>query len=122
MLNKYLDIKTAQAIFLLDGLVVLSFLFINYLLSMFIYYNNAICYRKATSFIIEGFNPKKQLQLFLVKMKLLVTELIVLRRGSTLLNGKVVTVSMKQYVIRCCSSITSNKSEKLVNEEDENAF
>ncbi|SUM32657.1 membrane protein [Staphylococcus gallinarum] len=59
MLNKYLDIKTSQAIFVLDGLVVLSFLFVLPLTNVLFTIIMLFVTERATSFVIEGFNPKK---------------------------------------------------------------
>ncbi|AID01138.1 YitT family protein [Staphylococcus xylosus] len=124
MLNKYLDIKTAQAIFLLDGLVVLSFLFVLPLINVLFTIIMLFVTERATSFIIEGFNPKKAVTVISSKNEVISDRINSFTgRGSTLLNGKggygKHETSML-YVVVPQSQVTRVK--KLVNEEDENAF
>ncbi|MBN6202724.1 YitT family protein [Staphylococcus saprophyticus] len=124
MLNKYFDIKTAQGIFVLDGLVVLSFLFVLPLTNVLFTIIMIFITERATSFIIEGFNPKKAVTVISSKNETISDKINSFTgRGSTILNGKggygKHETSML-YVVVPQSQVTRVK--KLVNEEDENAF
>lgn len=59
IINKYSEIKTSQGIFVLDALVVLSFLMVLPLQNVLFTIIMLFVTERATSFIIEGFNPKK---------------------------------------------------------------
>ncbi|PHK50679.1 YitT family protein [Staphylococcus edaphicus] len=124
MLNKYFDIKTAQGIFVLDGLVVLSFLFVLPLTNVLFTIIMIFITERATSFIIEGFNPKKAVTVISSKNETISDKINSFTgRGSTILNGKggygKHETSML-YVVVPQAQVTRVK--KLVNEEDENAF
>ncbi|WP_432724366.1 YitT family protein [Staphylococcus equorum] len=124
MLNKYFDIKTSQGIFLLDGLVVLSFLFVLPLENVLFTIIMIFITERATSFIIEGFNPKKAVTIISDKNENISDKINSFTgRGSTLLKGKggfgKKETSML-YVVVPQSQVTRVK--KLVNEEDDKAF
>ncbi|MDK9865158.1 MULTISPECIES: YitT family protein [Staphylococcus] len=124
MLNKYFDIKTSQAIFLLDGLVVLSFLFVLPLENVLFTIIMIFITERATAFIIEGFNPKKAVTIISDKNENISDRINSFTgRGSTLLKGKggfgKKETSML-YVVVPQSQVTRVK--KLVNEEDDKAF
>ncbi|KRG09941.1 YitT family protein [Staphylococcus sp. NAM3COL9] len=124
MLNKYFDIKTSQGIFLLDGLVVLSFLFVLPLENVLFTIIMIFITERATSFIIEGFNPKKAVTIISDKNENISDRINSFTgRGSTLLKGKggfgKKETSML-YVVVPQSQVTRVK--KLVNEEDDKAF
>ncbi|MGS0651598.1 YitT family protein, partial [Staphylococcus arlettae] len=59
ILNKYFGFKTAKSIFLLDSLIVLSFLMVLPLKNVLFTIIMLFITERATSFVIEGFNPKK---------------------------------------------------------------
>ncbi|MEJ7346007.1 YitT family protein, partial [Staphylococcus haemolyticus] len=59
IVNKYSEIKTSQGIFILDALVVLSFLMVLPLENVLFTIIMLFVTERATSFVIEGFNPKK---------------------------------------------------------------
>lgn len=124
MLNKYFDIKTSQGIFLLDGLVVLSFLFVLPLENVLFTIIMIFITERATAFIIEGFNPKKAVTIISDKNENISDKINSFTgRGSTLLKGKggfgKKETSML-YVVVPQSQVTRVK--KLVNEEDNKAF
>ncbi|MFQ3853770.1 YitT family protein [Staphylococcus parequorum] len=124
MLNKYFDIKTSQGIFLLDGLVVLSFLFVLPLENVLFTIIMIFITERATAFIIEGFNPKKAVTIISDKNENISDRINSFTgRGSTLLKGKggfgKKETSML-YVVVPQSQVTRVK--KLVNEEDDKAF
>jgi len=124
MLNKYFDIKTSQGIFLLDGLVVLSFLFVLPLENVLFTIIMIFITERATAFIIEGFNPKKAVTIISDKNENISDKINSFTgRGSTLLKGKggfgKKETSML-YVVVPQSQVTRVK--KLVNEEDDKAF
>ncbi|PTI66962.1 YitT family protein [Staphylococcus succinus] len=124
MLNKYFDIKTSQAIFVLDGLVVLSFIFVLPLTNVLFTIIMLFITERATSFIIEGFNPKKAVTIISSHNETISDKINSFTgRGSTLLNGKGgygKNETSMLYVLVPQSQVTRVK--KLVNEEDENAF
>ncbi|RIO67902.1 YitT family protein, partial [Mammaliicoccus sciuri] len=124
MLNKYLDIKTAQAMFVLDGLVVVSFLFVLPLINVLFTIIMLFVTERATSFIIEGFNPKKAVTVISNKSEVISDKINAFTgRGSTILTGKGgygKNETHMLYVVVPQSQVTRVK--KLVNEEDENAF
>ena len=124
MLNKYFDIKTSQGIFLLDGLVVLSFLFVLPLENVLFTIIMIFITERATAVIIEGFNPKKAVTIISDKNENISDKINSFTgRGSTLLKGKggfgKKETSML-YVVVPQSQVTRVK--KLVNEEDDKAF
>lgn len=124
MLNKYFDIKTSQAIFVLDGLVVLSFIFVLPLTNVLFTIIMLFITERATSFIIEGFNPKKAVTIISSHNETISDKINSFTgRGSTLLNGKGgygKNETSMLYVVVPQSQVTRVK--KLVNEEDKNAF
>jgi len=79
---------------------------------------------RATSFIIEGFNPKKAVTVISSKNEIISDKINRFTgRGSTLLRGKGgygKNETSMLYVVVPQSQVTRVK--KLINEEDENAF
>ncbi|MEP9851707.1 YitT family protein [Staphylococcus aureus] len=124
MMNKYFDIKTSQGIFVLDALVVLSFLFVLPLENVLFTIIMIFITERATAFIIEGFNPKKAVTIISDRNEIISDKINSFTgRGSTLLKGKggfgKKETSML-YVVVPQSQVTRVK--KLVNEEDDKAF
>ncbi|SUM23626.1 membrane protein [Staphylococcus equorum] len=76
IINKYTEIKTSQALFMFDSIIVLSFLFILPVQNVLYTIVMLFIVEKSMSFVIEGFNPKKQLQLFQIIIMKLVRGLI----------------------------------------------
>ncbi|AVQ36425.1 YitT family protein [Staphylococcus kloosii] len=124
MLNKYFDVKTSQGIFILDGLVVLSFLLVLPLKNVLFTIIMLFITERATSFIIEGFNPKKAVTVISSKSEDISNAINSFTgRGSTLLNGKGgygKTETSMLYVVVPQSQVTRVK--RMVSEIDENAF
>lgn len=124
MLSKYFDVKTSQGIFILDGLVVLSFLLVLPLKNVLFTIIMLFITERATSFIIEGFNPKKAVTVISSKSEDISNAINSFTgRGSTLLNGKGgygKTETSMLYVVVPQSQVTRVK--RMVSEIDENAF
>ncbi|MBF7017333.1 YitT family protein [Staphylococcus durrellii] len=124
MLNKYFDVKTSQGIFILDGLVVLSFLLVLPLKNVLFTIIMLFITERATSFIIEGFNPKKAVTVISNKSEDISNVINSFTgRGSTILNGKGgygKNETSMLYVVVPQSQVTRVKS--MVSEIDENAF
>lgn len=124
MLNKYFDVKTSQGIFILDGLVVLSFLLVLPLKNVLFTIIMLFITERATSFIIEGFNPKKAVTVISSKSEDISNAINSFTgRGSTLLNGKGgygKTETSMLYVVVPQSQVTRVK--RMVSEIYENAF
>lgn len=59
IMNKYLNIRTAQAIFILDSLIVLSFLIVLPVIKILFTIIMLFVTERVTAFIVEGLNPKK---------------------------------------------------------------
>src|SRR5699024_1544199 len=59
IINKYSEIKTSQALFILDSLIVLSFLLVLPIQNVLYTIVMLFIVEKSMSFVIEGFNPKK---------------------------------------------------------------
>ncbi|MDT3958866.1 YitT family protein [Staphylococcus kloosii] len=124
MLNKYFDVKTSQGIFILDGLVVLSFLLVLPLKNVLFTIIMLFITERATSFIIEGFNPKKAVTVISSKSEDISNAINSFTgRGSTLLKGMGgygKTETSMLYVVVPQSQVTRVK--RMVSEIDENAF
>ncbi|HLR20115.1 MAG TPA: YitT family protein [Staphylococcus sp.] len=124
IINKYSEIKTSQGIFVLDGLVVLSFLIVLPLENVLFTILMLFVTERATSFIIEGFNPKKAVTVISSKSETISDRINAFTgRGSTILTGRGgyrKSETHMLYVVVPQSQVTRVK--KLVNEEDENAF
>lgn len=124
MINKYFDVKTSQGIFILDGLVVLSFLLVLPLKNVLFTIIMLFITERATSFIVEGFNPKKAVTVISNKSEDISNAINSFTgRGSTLLNGKGgygKTETSMLYVVVPQSQVTRVK--RMVSEIDENAF
>lgn len=124
IISKYSEMKTSQGIFILDGIVVLSFLMVLPLKNVLFTIIMLFITERATSFIIEGFNPKKGVTIISNKNEIISDKINSFTgRGSTLLNGKggyAKTETTMLYVVVPQFQVTRVK--KLVNEVDENAF
>jgi len=124
IISKYTEMKTSQGIFILDAIVVLSFLMVLPLKHVLFTIIMLFITERATSFIIEGFNPKKGVTIISSKNEVISDKINTFTgRGSTLLTGKggyAKTDTTMLYVVVPQSQVTRVK--KLVHEEDENAF
>ncbi|MDG0823215.1 hypothetical protein AST00_03925 [Staphylococcus equorum] len=124
IINKYTEIKTSQALFMLDSIIVLSFLII--LPAQNVLYTIVMLFivEKSMSFVIEGFNPKKAITI-ISNYNNEISKGINKEtgRGSTLLNG-VGGYERKEtnvlYVVVPQNQLSRIK--KIVNAHDENAF
>lgn len=124
IINKYTEIKTSQALFMLDSIIVLSFLMI--LPAQNVLYTIVMLFivEKSMSFVIEGFNPKKAITI-ISNYNNEISKGINKEtgRGSTLLNG-VGGYERKEtnvlYVVVPQNQLSRIK--KIVNAHDENAF
>jgi uncharacterized membrane-anchored protein YitT (DUF2179 family) len=124
ILNKYFGFKTAKSIFILDSLIVLSFLMVLPLKNVLFTIIMLFVTERATSFIIEGFNPKKAVTIISEKNEIIADEINAFTgRGSTILpskGGYSKNASGMLYVVVPQSQVT--KIKNLVNQEDEKAF
>lgn len=124
IINKYLNIRTAQAIFILDSIIVLSFLSVLPVINILFTIIMLFVIERVSAFIIEGLNPKKALTIISDKNAVISSKINKLTgRGATLFKA---TGSYEQkdiavlYVVLSQSQIT--KAKKIVLAEDENAF
>lgn len=124
IMNKYLNIRTAQAIFILDSLIVLSFLIVLPVIKILFTIIMLFVTERVTAFIVEGLNPKKAVTIISEKNGLISNRINELTgRGATLFNA---TGSYEQkdikvlYVVISQSQVT--KVKKIVLSEDKNAF
>lgn len=124
ILNKYFGFKTAKSIFILDSLIVLSFLMVLPLKNVLFTIIMLFVTERATSFIIEGFNPKKAVTIISEKNESIADKINAFTgRGSTILpskGGYSKNASGMLYVVVPQSQVT--KIKNLVNQEDEKAF
>lgn len=124
IINKYTEIKTSQALFMLDSIIVLSFLFILPVQKVLYTIVMLFIVEKSMSFVIEGFNPKKAITI-ISNYNNEISKGINKEtgRGSTLLNG-VGGYERKEtnvlYVVVPQNQLSRIK--KIVNAHDENAF
>lgn len=124
IMNKYLNIRTAQAIFILDSLIVLSFLIVLPVIKILFTIIMLFVTERVTAFIVEGLNPKKAVTIISEKNSLISKQINELTgRGATLFNA---TGSYEQndikvlYVVISQSQVT--KLKKIVLSEDKIAF
>ncbi len=124
IINKYTEIKTSQALFMLDSIIVLSFLFILPVQNVLYTIVMLFIVEKSMSFVIEGFNPKKAITI-ISNYNNEISKGINKEtgRGSTLLNG-IGGYERKEtnvlYVVVPQNQLSRIK--KIVNAHDENAF
>lgn len=124
IINKYSEIKTSQALFILDSLIVLSFLFVLPIQNVLYTIVMLFIVEKSMSFVIEGFNPKKAITV-ISDFNADISKQINAEtgRGSTLLNG-VGSYEQREtnvlYVVVSQNQLARIK--KIVNSHDEHAF
>ncbi|ATH59016.1 MULTISPECIES: YitT family protein [Staphylococcus] len=124
IINKYSEIKTSQALFILDSLIVLSFLFVLPIQNVLYTIVMLFIVEKSMSFVIEGFNPKKAITV-ISDFNADISKQINAEtgRGSTLLNG-VGGYEQREtnvlYVVVSQNQLARIK--KIVNSHDEHAF
>ena len=124
IINKYTEIKTSQALFMLDSIIVLSFLFILPVQNVLYTIVMLFIVEKSMSFVIEGFNPKKAITI-ISNYNNEISKGINKEtgRGSTLLNvvgGYERKETNVLYVVVPQNQLSRIK--KIVNAHDENAF
>ncbi|MCE4985094.1 YitT family protein [Staphylococcus arlettae] len=124
ILNKYFGFKTAKSIFLLDSLIVLSFLMVLPLKNVLFTIIMLFITERATSFVIEGFNPKKAVTIISGHNEQIADKINSFTgRGSTILpskGGYSKNDSGMLYVVVPQSQVT--KIKNLVYLEDDKAF
>ncbi|RBA04150.1 YitT family protein [Staphylococcus arlettae] len=124
ILNKYFGFKTAKSIFLLDSLIVLSFLMVLPLKNVLFTIIMLFITERATSFVIEGFNPKKAVTIISEHNEQIADKINSFTgRGSTILpskGGYSKIDSGMLYVVVPQSQVT--KIKNLVYLEDDKAF
>ena len=124
ILNKYFGFKTAKSIFLLDSLIVLSFLIVLPLKNVLFTIIMLFITERATSFVIEGFNPKKAVTIISEHNEQIADKINSFTgRGSTILpskGGYSKNDSGMLYVVVPQSQVT--KIKNLVYLEDDKAF
>lgn len=124
IINKYSEIKTSQALFILDTLIVVSFLLVLSVQNVLYTIVMLFIVEKSMSFVIEGFNPKKAITImsaYNAKISRQINQET--GRGSTLLNGEGgygQKESKILYVVVPQNQLSQIK--KIVNIYDENAF
>ncbi|MCD8785484.1 YitT family protein [Staphylococcus gallinarum] len=124
IINKYSEIKTSQALFILDTLIVVSFLLVLPVQNVLYTIVMLFIVEKSMSFVIEGFNPKKAITImsaYNAKISRQINQET--GRGSTLLNGEDgygQKESKILYVVVPQNQLSQIK--KIVNIYDENAF
>lgn len=124
IINKYSEIKTSQALFILDTLIVVSFLLVLPVQNVLYTIVMLFIVEKSMSFVIEGFNPKKAITImsaYNAKISRQINQET--GRGSTLLNGEGgygQKESKILYVVVPQNQLSQIK--KIVNIYDENAF
>ncbi|MCD8870761.1 YitT family protein [Staphylococcus gallinarum] len=124
IINKYSEIKTSQALFILDTLIVVSFLLVLPVQNVLYTIVMLFIVEKSMSFVIEGFNPKKAITImsaYNAKISRQINQET--GRGSTLLNGEGgygQKESKTLYVVVPQNQLSQIK--KIVNIYDENAF
>lgn len=124
IINKYSEMKTSQALFILDSIIVLSFLIVLPVQNVLYTIVMLFIVEKSMTFIIEGFNPKKAITIISDYNKDISLDINnETGRGSTLLNG-VGGYERKEtnvlYVVVPQNQLARIK--KIVNAHDENAF
>lgn len=124
IINKYSEIKTSQALFVLDSLIVLSFLIVLPIEKVLYTIVMLFIVEKSMSFVIEGFNPKKAITIISEANTKISNQINrETGRGSTLLNG-VGGFGQKErqvlYVVVPQNQLSHIK--KIVNSHDEHAF
>ncbi|RIM73772.1 YitT family protein [Staphylococcus arlettae] len=124
ILNKYFGFKTAKSIFLLDSLIVLSFLMVLPLKNVLFTIIMLFITERATSFVIEGFNPKKAVTIISEHNEQIADKINSFTgRGSTILpskGGYSKNDSGMLYVVVPQSQVT--KIKNLVYLEDDKAL
>ncbi|WP_251517105.1 MULTISPECIES: YitT family protein [Staphylococcus] len=124
IIDKYTEIKTSQALFILDTLIVLSFLLVLPVENVLYTIIMLFIVEKSMSFVIEGFNPKKAITIMSKYNKEISQQINVeTGRGSTLLNGEGGYGQEKSqvlYVVVAQNQV--GRIKKIVNANDENAF
>ena len=124
IIDKYTEVKTSQALFVLDTLIVLSFLITIDIENVLYTIVMLFIVEKCMAFVIEGFNPKKAITI-ISEYNGEISDQIHYEtgRGSTLLNG-VGGYERKQtnvlYVVVPQNQLARIK--KIVNAHDSNAF
>ncbi|KRG08604.1 YitT family protein [Staphylococcus sp. NAM3COL9] len=124
IINKYTEIKTSQALFILDSIIVLSFLIVLPVQNVLYTIVMLFIVEKSMAFVIEGFNPKKAITIISNYNNEISKDINKeTGRGSTLLNG-VGGYERKEtnvlYVVVPQNQLSRIK--KIVNAHDENAF
>lgn len=124
IINKYSEMKTSQALFILDSIIVLSFLIVLPVQNVLYTIVMLFIVEKSMTFIIEGFNPKKAITIISDYNKDISLDINnETGRGSTLLNA-VGGYERKEtnvlYVVVPQNQLARIK--KIVNAHDENAF
>lgn len=124
IIDKYTEVKTSQALFVLDTLIVLSFLITIDIENVLYTIVMLFIVEKCMAFVIEGFNPKKAITI-ISEYNGEISDQIHYEtgRGSTLLNG-VGGYERRQtnvlYVVVPQNQLARIK--KIVNAHDSNAF
>ena len=88
-MGKYNEIKTSQALLILDAVIVLSFLLVLPITNVLYTIVMLFIIEKAMSLVVEGFNPKKAVTVISKHNKEISSDIYEMTgRGATLLSGK----------------------------------
>ncbi|MCU7258049.1 YitT family protein, partial [Pseudomonas aeruginosa] len=124
IISKYSEVKTSQALFILDALVVLSFLIVLPVTNVLYTIVMLFIVEKAMAFVVEGFNPKKAVTVISDHNKEISSEIYqATGRGSTLLDGKGAYQLDNTDILYAVVSQTQIATvKKIVNRYDDQAF
>jgi len=124
IISKYSEIKTSQALLILDAIIVLSFIVVLPITNVLYTIVMLFIVEKSMSFVVEGFNPKKAVTVISKYNKEISADIYEMTgRGATLLSGKgAYQKSDTEVLYAVVSQNQVGAIKKIVNANDENAF
>ncbi|WP_367122067.1 YitT family protein [Staphylococcus capitis subsp. urealyticus] len=124
IISKYSEVKTSQALLILDALVVLSFLLVLPVSNVLYTIVMLFIVEKAMAFVVEGFNPKKAVTVISEYNRQISSDIYqATGRGSTLLSGEGAYQQNNTDVLYAVVSQSQiGTVKKIVNSYDESAF
>lgn len=123
-MGKYNEIKTSQALLILDAVIVLSFLLVLPITNVLYTIVMLFIIEKAMSLVVEGFNPKKAVTVISKHNKEISSDIYEMTgRGATLLSGKGVYQKSNTEILYAVVSQSQIRAvKKIVNSHDEHVF
>ncbi|MDU2776802.1 MAG: YitT family protein [Staphylococcus epidermidis] len=124
IISKYSEMKTSQALLILDAIIVLSFIVVLPITNVLYTIVMLFIVEKSMSFVVEGFNPKKAVTVISKYNKEISADIYEMTgRGATLLSGKgAYQKSDTEVLYAVVSQNQVGAIKKIVNQYDENAF